>query len=204
MLDKICAASEKLFMRYGIKSITMDDVAKDLGISKKTIYQYVSDKDDLVKKTIILHVQTMDVLCQKVIQSEENAILQILKIADMMISMHKEMNQSLLFDLKKFHAETYQMFTEHRENTIVKELNDNIELGIKQGIYRGDINLTVTTGFYIVLVESCLDTSLKALSDLSFAEKYNYLIDYHMNAICTPKGLQFLKEFKPTSSFQLQ
>lgn len=121
-----------------------------------------------------------------------------------MISMHKEMNPSLLFDLKKYHAETYEMFTVHRENTIVKELNDNIELGIRQGIYRSDINLTVTTGFYMVLVESCLDTSLKALSDLSFGEKYNYLIDYHMNAICTPKGLQFLKEFKLNTTFQLQ
>lgn len=182
----------------------MDDVAKDLGISKKTIYQYVTDKDDLVRKTITLHVQAMDVLCKKVTENENNAILQILKIADLMISMHKEMNQSLLFDLKKYHPDTYSSFTEHREKTIIKELTDNIQLGIEQGIYRKEINMAVTTGFYMVLVEACLDTNLQALSSLSFGEKYNYLIDYHMNAICTPLGLQFLKEFKSKSTFQIQ
>ena len=67
-------------MRYGIKSITMDDVAKELSMSKKTLYQYVKDKEDLVKQTLLLHVESMDSLCKNVFQSEENAILQILKI----------------------------------------------------------------------------------------------------------------------------
>jgi AcrR family transcriptional regulator len=80
MLTKICNATEKLFMRYGIKSITMDDVAKELSMSKKTLYQYVKDKEDLVKQTLLLHVESMDSLCKNVFQSEENAILQILKI----------------------------------------------------------------------------------------------------------------------------
>lgn len=196
MLDKICNASEKLFMRYGIKSITMDDVAKELSMSKKTIYQFVSDKDDLVKKTIILHLQEMEILSQRVIKSEENAILQILKIAEMMISMHNEINPSLMFDLKKYHPETFRMFNEHKENTILKELNLNIRLGQTQKLYRENINIAVTTGFYMVLIETCISTDVNALANLSFGERYTYLLDYHMNAICTPKGLEFYNNFK--------
>ena len=71
-------------MLYGIKSITMDDVAKELSMSKKTLYQYVVDKDDLVKKTLLLHTKSMESLCESVFKSEVNAILQILKIANMM------------------------------------------------------------------------------------------------------------------------
>lgn len=183
-------------MRYGIKSITMDDVAKELSISKKTIYQYVSDKDDLVKKTMLLHIQSMDVGCMKVFKSEENAILQILKIAEMMISIHKEMNPSLLFDLRKYHPETYEMYTQHRENTIYKQLLDNLRLGISQKLYRENLDKPITAGFYMVLIESCISTEISALANLSFGEKYNYLLDYHMQAICTEKGLDFINNYK--------
>lgn len=183
-------------MRYGIKSITMDDVAKELSISKKTIYQYVSDKDDLVKKTMLLHIQSMDVLCMKVIKSEENAILQMLKIAELMISMHKEMNPSLLFDLRKYHPDTYEMYTEHRESTINQELKDNLRLGISQKLYKDNINTTIVAGFYMLLIEACISSEIKSLSELSFVEKYNYLIDYHMQAICTEKGLEFIKNYR--------
>lgn len=187
-------------MRYGIKSITMDDVAKELGISKKTVYQYVSDKDDLVKKTMLLHIQSMDLVCMRVFKSEENAILQILKIAEMMISIHKEMNPSLLFDLRKFHPETYEMYTAHRENTFYKELIDNLRLGISQKLYRDNINTTVTAGFYMTLIESCISTEITALANLSFAEKYNFAIDYHLQAICTEKGLEFIKNYRNKST----
>ncbi len=187
-------------MRYGIKSITMDDVAKELGISKKTVYQYVSDKDDLVKKTMLLHIQSMDVACMRVFKSEENAILQILKIAEMMISLHKEMNPSLLFDLRKFHPETYEMYTVHRESTIFKELIDNLRLGISQKLYRENINTSVTAGFYMTLIEASISSEINALANLSFAEKYNFLIDYHLNAICTEKGLEFIQNYKNKST----
>jgi AcrR family transcriptional regulator len=194
MLDKICNTTEKLFMRYGIKSITMDDVAKELSMSKKTLYQFVTDKDDLVRKTLLLHIQSMDALCMNVFRSEDNAILQMLNIANMMISQHKEMNPSLLFDLKKYHSDIYLDFTEHREQTIQKQLAENLNLGIRQGLYRADININVTTGFYMALIEECLSSDIQMIANIPFAEKYAYLVKYHLNAICTKPGLDFMNE----------
>lgn len=179
-------------MRYGIKSITMDDVAKELSMSKKTLYQYVADKNDLVRKTLLLHIQGMDVMCMNVFKSEENAILQILKIANMMISQHQEMNPSLLFDLKKYHPEIYVDFTEHRENTIQKQLIENLNLGIKQGLYRPEVNINLTTGFYMALIEQCISSDIQIISNISFTEKYSYLVNYHLNAICTSKGIKYM------------
>jgi hypothetical protein len=181
-------------MLYGIKSITMDDVAKELSMSKKTLYQYVVDKDDLVKKTLLLHTKSMESLCESVFKSEVNAILQILKIANMMIGLHKEMNPSLLFDLKKYHPETYILFTEHREKTIQTQLIDNLNLGISQGLYKTDINVNLCAGFYMALVEQCIGSEIGILSNMPFYEKYAYLVKYHLNSICSAEGLEFMKE----------
>lgn len=192
MLDKICSVSEKMFMRYGIKSVTMDDVAKELSISKKTLYQFVSDKNDLVQKTLLLHVQSMDALCLNVFKSEENAIQQILKIADMMIGLHQEMNPSLLFDLKKYHSEIFKFFNNHRENTIMMQLRENIQLGIKQNLYRKDININLSVGFYMALIEQCLGSEISVISGIPFSEKYAYMVQYHLHAICTKEGIDYM------------
>jgi AcrR family transcriptional regulator len=194
MLSKICNTTEKLFMRYGIKSITMDDVAKELSMSKKTLYQYVADKEDLVKKTLLLHVESMDSLCKNVFKSEENAILQILRIANMMIGLHKEMNPSLLFDLKKYHPETYTTFTEHREKTIQTQLTENLNLGILQGMYKKDIDINLCTGFYMALIEQCISSEIGIISNIPFSEKYSFLVKYHLNAICSHEGIDFMNK----------
>ena len=172
----------------------MDDVAKELSMSKKTLYQYIADKDDLVKKTLLLHIQSMDVLCTNVFKSEENAILQILRIANMMIGLHKEMNPGLLFDLKKYHPDTFILVTEHREKTIQTQLIENLNLGISQGLYKQDINIILTTGFYMALIEQCISSEIGLMSKIPFAEKYAYLVQYHLNSICTVSGIHFMNE----------
>jgi hypothetical protein len=192
MRDKIFIKAEELFMQYGIKSITMDDVAKALGMSKKTLYQYVKDKNDLVNQTITRHLTDMDALCEKVFSSENNAILQMLKIAKMMINMHQGVNPGALFDLKKYHPETYQFFTAHKENAIQNQVVKNLKLGIEQGLYRQNINVEITAGFYIALVMECVSSEHKLLSSMPFANKYAELVRYNMYSLCTPKGIEYI------------
>lgn len=196
MLSKICQISEKLFMRYGIRSITMDDVAKELSISKKTLYQFVEDKDDLVKKTIMIHLEDIDQQVTLIMNKEENAIEQILKIAEMMIGLHKEVSKGLLFDLKKFHPETYTLLMEHREKTMCAQLTNNMNTGIKQKLYRKDLSIDLAIGFYMTLVYSCVDSDITCISNKPFHEKYAGLINYHFHAICTEEGLQYFNKNK--------
>lgn len=196
MLLKICTIAEKLFMRYGIRSITMDDVARELSISKKTLYQFVEDKDDLVKKTISIHLEEIDRMALSIVSNEDNAIQQILKIADIMISMHKEVSQGLLFDLKKFHPDSFTMLIEHREKVMVGEITKNLHLGIKQKLYRKDLNVDLTAGFYMALVMASLDSDISILNRTPFNEKYAYFINYHLTAICTDEGHAYLHKHK--------
>lgn len=194
MLEKICLATEKLFIKYGIKSITMDDVAKALSISKKTLYQYVSDKDDLVKKTISIHLKLIDNQCCSVVNQEENAVMQILNIAQMIINMHKDVNPALIYDLKKYHSESYEIFKNHRESIVHEQTTNNLRIGIEQGLYRTDLNIDLTSAFYIGLIELCLSHEFGVLEKTSFQIKFQYLINYHLNAICTEKGKKILEQ----------
>lgn len=196
MLPKICKYAEKLFMRYGIKSITMDDVSRELSISKKTLYQYVEDKDDLVKKTITLHLEETDKIVSEVFSKVENAIDQILSIGNMMVAMHKEVGHGLLFDLKKYHPESYTLLTEHREKTMFTGIAQNMNLGIKQKLYKKEVNVEIATGFYMALVFNCIDSEVIALQKHSFQDKYSTLINYHLNAICTKEGIDYLHKKK--------
>jgi len=144
----------------------------------------------------------MEFVSLKVFKSEDNAIKQILKIAEMMINLHKEINPGLLFDLKKFHPESFQIFTQHRENQMEKQIIDNLNLGIEQKLYRKDMNIQLTAGFYIASIENCLSNELPILNEFSFIEKYAYMVNYHLLAICTPEGLEYIKknktlDFKP-------
>lgn len=194
MLEKICNYSERLFMRYGIKSITMDDVAKELSISKKTIYQYVTDKDDLVKKTMLLHIQEIDELSKQIFEVEPNAVLQIIRLAAIVVNNHKEMSPNVLFDLKKYHPETYSFFVQHRETTACTQMRRNLERGVKQGLYRTDMDIETTIRLYMSLMESCASSEITYLNNMSFADKFHKALEYHMHAICTDKGLALFKE----------
>jgi AcrR family transcriptional regulator len=194
MLEKICLTTEKLFMKYGIKSITMDDVAKELSISKKTLYQFVKDKNELVQHTIMSHINTIDCLSDQLINKENNAIHQILNIAEMVIQIHKDVNPTLIYDLKKFHAETYELFKQHRENNMFEKISDNLKLGIEQNLFRSDLNIPLTTGFYMGLIDLCLSDEIQSLAQTPFTQKFTYMISYHLNAICTPQGKQFMSE----------
>jgi AcrR family transcriptional regulator len=196
MLNKICLVTEKLFVRYGIRSVTMDVVAKELGISKKTLYQYVADKDDLVNKTIIFHLDAIDHIITTVMLKETNAIQQILNIAELMIGMHRDICPGLLFDLKKFHPETFKLLTEHREKAMFTQLSLNLQTGINQGLYRENISIDLTVGFYMTLIHSCVDSEISCVTHVPFHEKYPAMINYHFNSICTEEGLNFLHKNK--------
>lgn len=191
-------------MRYGIRSITMDDVAKELSISKKTLYQFVEDKDDLVKKTIMIHLDELDQQVTDIMSREENAIEQILRIAEMMIGLHKEVSKGLLFDLRKFHPDSYTLLTEHRERTMCAQLIKNMNTGVKQKLYRKDLNVELAAGFYMTLVYSCVDSEIRCMASKPFHEKYAALINYHFHAICTEEGIHYYNKNKKSLTHIIQ
>lgn len=191
---EILLQAGELFAKYGIKSMTMDDVSRQLGISKKTLYQYVDNKKDLVKKSIQLHINDEKCCMEDVLSSKGNAIDELMKMTKMVGSQMKEMHPSVIFDLKKYHLEAYKCLANHRDDFIYVSIKRNIENGMRSGLYRSNINPEILTRLYLSMVNVIMDPESSILEGHSKSEIYIEMIRYHIRGIASAKGREYLKQ----------
>lgn len=188
-----------LFMKYGIKSLTMDDISSHLGISKKTLYQYVSDKKDLVKKGVALlieHEKTM--LCQT-LDTSATAIDELIGVTKCVSSEIGEMHPSVLFDLQKYHPNAWKLLEDHKRNFIYNMMLENIKRGIKEGYYRDNIEPLVIANIYLGMVDNVLNPENPMHKSMSIDNLHKEIIRYHIKGIANDKGLEYLKEVLKTN-----
>jgi TetR/AcrR family transcriptional regulator, cholesterol catabolism regulator len=141
--NRIKQKAHDLFMQYGVRSVTMDEIAVQLGVSKKTLYQYYADKDELVD-AVILDVLTVNQdSCLKDRSMAKNAIHEVFLAIDMMQEMFQDMNPSVLFELEKYYPKAFEKFTKHKYSFLYKVMQENIERGIAEELYRSDIDVEI-------------------------------------------------------------
>lgn len=136
-------------MQYGLRSVSMDDIANGLGISKKTIYQFYEDKDTLVDdviESIILHNQGC---CESDRAVAENAIHEIFLAIEFMMEIFRSMNPALVFDMQKYYPRAYQKFHKHKNDYLYGVIKENIERGIKEELYRPELQVEVMARFRV-------------------------------------------------------
>lgn len=186
--DRIVLESLGLMMKYGIRSVSMDDIARHLGMSKKTIYQYVTNKKELVR---LMVSQTLDVeQCgvKDISESSANALDEIIAIARMVVSQLRSLGPSLVFDMKKYYAEEWNMIEQHHKGFVHQTIQANIERGIKEGLYRNDVDAIVISQLYIAMAQCIVDEEIFPLRDYSKSDLYRSLISYHLRGIVSDKG----------------
>ena len=187
--DKILSKTEELFMRYGIKSITMDEVARHCNISKKTIYQYFPDKDALVKEIMEKHMAE-DVCMMKELHNQAcTALEEVLKISEFMKKDIAEIHPSVLFDLKKYHSSAYEVFEKHRDTHFMNTIAQNLERGITEGVYRPDINVQVFARLRVLEIEAMFDRNIFHESKWDIRQVQLHFVDHFIRGLVTPNGL---------------
>jgi hypothetical protein len=193
-LATIMMKVRELYMKYGIKSITMDDISSELGISKKTLYQYITDKDDLVGKFIeneisVRHKQICD--CFK---SEKNAIDELMEISIFMNKLMKEQNPATEHDLKKYYPHHYQKMIKIRREGTFNYIFQNLKKGKAEGLYRDEINEEIISKVYISRVESIHLNDLFTVEEFTSLRLFIELLNYHIRGIATEKGILVLNK----------
>lgn len=187
--DRILQTAARLFMELGVRSVSMDDVARELSISKKTIYKHYQDKNQLVFDTISMHIAEMETNTSLIMAEEENPVLQIAKIADFVLQMNKNVHPSVLFDLQKFYPESYSHLIEHRNRYALQSVNQNLKKGIEQGLFRNNMNRQRVARIYICLIFSMFQNTLfEGEENRDFRDEYIETIRYHLHAVTTEKG----------------
>lgn len=192
--QEIIEKASEVFMRYGIKSVNMDDVARHLGISKKTLYKYVSDKNDLVMKTFQCHQRMEEAAMQAIEDEGKNAIDESFEMMKFISQMLKGMHPSIIYDVEKYHPEVWTMIKEKQHGLIFKMLNQNMEKGQKEGLYREDFNPEVVAKIYTASVDTLFDFNIFPHEKNSLLDLYLELFRYHIRGIASQKGIDYLIE----------
>jgi len=192
MEEKIIGGALQLYLKYGIKSITMDDVARELGISKKTIYKIVKDKDDLVQKATEFFIAADKANIEQVVNSFSDVIEQMVQIGNYSCTVLKNLNPSVIYDMKKYHTETWNFFLNYKNTFFYEIIYNNITKGIKLGLYRSDIDVDIISKFYIGQIEVIIDDTIFPTPEYKFDILCREFLTYHMHGIATNKSIKLI------------
>ncbi len=185
MQDKILEKSTDLFLKFGYKSVTMDDIAAELSISKKTVYKYFKTKLDLVRASIIQLHKNCEAVIVEVADDSKGAIEESYEIKDRFDHLFSDIKMSPIYQLRKFYPEIYTEILEKDKDCHDEHFKVNLEKGIRDGDFRADIDLDFVTRVYFRLlywVHSHPDIQ-------QMAQNETKLLEYHLRAIVTPAGL---------------
>ena len=184
----------QLYKKYGIKSITMDDVAHELGISKKTLYEHFSDKMHLVAAVVEHEVIFNDLRLNEQKKDSENALQELLKIFHVHLQLLKEYNPSLEFDLKKYYPEIYNRLNRIKREKIWETTLNNLIKGKREGFYREELNEEIITKLTVLRIDNISESDLFSQEEIYSHEFSKEMFLYHLHGILTPMGIEYLNK----------
>jgi len=194
--ERIKQKADELFRRYGIKSVTMDEIANQLGVSKKTIYHSFSDKTELVDDVIADMLQFNKECCQSYKLNSQNAIHEVFLAMDMLQVIFDNMNPSILFDIERNYPVTFAKFKEYKYNFLFEMVKENIERGKKEELYRPGVNTDVVAKIRIETMLLPFDEELFPKNKFSLVMLHQQLIEYFLFGIASLKGYRLILKYQ--------
>ena len=194
--DRIRHKADELFRRYGIRSVTMDEIATQLGMSKKTIYQYYTDKDQLVDAVAVDEIQFSQECCTRDAAAAENAIEEIFKVMEFVEVMFRNMNPSMLHDLEKYHPVGYKKFLEHKNKFLYEMVKKNIERGIKEELYRPELDIEIMARYRLESMMLAFNADLFPMSKFNLVKLHQEILEHFLYGLATLKGYKLILKYK--------
>ncbi len=194
--DKIIVGARELFYRHGIRSITMDDIAKHLSMSKKTIYRHFSDKDSIVSRCCHMELEKRVCSFDQIADNAPDAISELIGLMKDMGGMFAEINPNLFYDMQKHHLGAWKMMTDFKEKKIMKMVESNLLRGIREGLYRKDINIQVLSRLRVYQVDMGFNPDMFSPSKYNIKDVQLAMLDHFMHGITTIKGHKLINKYK--------
>jgi len=196
----ILTKATEMFLALGFKSVTMDDIASEMGISKKTIYQRFSTKPELVKQATLELFESISQDIDSIRALEKDPIEELFEIKKIISTHLKNESASSIYQLQKYypkiHATLKKKQFEKMDDCVIKNLKE----GIKLGLYRNEINVEAIGRFYFAGLTSLKDVDLFPTNTFDSKDLQNQYLEYHLRGICTSKGLNKLEQLLKTNS----
>lgn len=191
---ELVAGAAKIFATYGIRSVTMGNLATRMGISKKTLYQYVKDKNDLVEKAVRLVGDEFRQQVTGLLKGDGNAIDELFALTTFVTAQLKDLHPSILYDLEKYHPGTYHQVRQARRSEVNAIMTKNMERGIAEGLYRADLNIPMIATVYLARLDMVSDAGFFPPEHYDMNALHWELFRYHVRGIATPEGVKYLEK----------
>ena len=194
--ERILLKSHELFNQYGIRSVSMDDIAAQLAMSKKTLYQYYTDKDELVTAVFSAVMENNRIECTVNKEKAENAVHEVFMAFDMVQEMFSNMNIAVLYDMEKYHPVCFKKYLEYKNGFMYQMIRSNIERGVKEEVYRDDIDVDIMTRYRIYSIMLSFNTQVFPNNRSNVVYIEQQLLEHFLNGLATSKGHKLIQKYK--------
>ncbi|MCK9204676.1 MAG: TetR/AcrR family transcriptional regulator [Bacteroidales bacterium] len=192
----------ELFYKYGVRSVSMDDICRDIGISKKKLYQYVTSKNQLVEKLLELERQNFEIIFDQNNFEGVNAIDILLIVSREVGDRFQDVSPAMTFDLKKYYPDIYHKHVDERIEFIYQKIQINIQKGISQGMYRDDLSIELIARLYIRRLIDLHNPEFFPADKFSFQTLFEVMFDNFIRGIANPEGIEYYEKQKRKFNFK--
>jgi len=192
----ITQKSIELFLRYGIKRVTMDDIANNLGISKKTIYQHFKDKEEIISIATQRHMEYECNVMLGVSKKASNAVEHLFLISKCMRESFGYINSSILYDLKKYYKRAWEVYQKFENDVIYNEIENTLKKGIEEGYFREEIDVNILSKLRLYQIQMSFDQEFFSEKEYSILDVQTQLLEHFTYGILSEKGLKLFKQYK--------
>jgi TetR/AcrR family transcriptional regulator, cholesterol catabolism regulator len=194
--EKLLKGAEDLFFRYGLRSVSMDDIARHLGVSKKTIYQHFADKDEVVATVAKSQMERQREQFESITKKSKNSVEELVLMSFALKEAMKNINPSLLFDMQKYHHKAWNEWLTFKQKYIRERIVQSLKQGIGEGVFREDIDMDVIATMRLEQVQMAFDNSIFPRSKYSVPEVSLQLFDHFIHGLFTDKGRKLYYKYK--------
>jgi AcrR family transcriptional regulator len=194
--ERILTEADDLFCKFGVKRITMDDVAKQLGMSKKTIYQHFKDKNELVYVLIQNMLDAQMKVMDEQAASAENAVQEVFLVVTHLQDMLSKMNPMIFYDLQKYHPEVWTLFKNFRYSYMRECLLKNLSWGVKEGLFRDNLNFEIMSTMRIEQCDMVFNQIVFPPGKYIISDVMTEITEHYLYGLCTLKGHKLINKYK--------
>lgn len=192
--QKIIKTAAFLYRKFGIKSVTMDDVARECMISKKTLYKYVNDKVDLLTQAFRYEFSLQSKRFHEIAEKKLNAIEEVLFIQKNLINMLKTHKPSLEYEMLKYYPVIHKELIEKKSEHVFQLMYRNLKKGINEGLYYNDIDIELIAKQRVIFQVQKVENSVVSYKEFLKPKAMKQMFKYDLRAICSPKGMEILNK----------
>jgi AcrR family transcriptional regulator len=194
--ERVIQKADELFRMYGLRSVTMDDLARALAMSKRTLYQLFKDKRELVKEAISCKMEEDYCVVKEAREKAQNAIEELVLIFQHFRTVIATLKPTFLYELERYFPEAWQFFCEYKNEIIRKQVEENLKRGVSEGVYRADLRTDILAAMRVEQVFIVFNPQIFPPEKFHFVEVQEELLKHFIYGVLSEKGLQLVKQYE--------